>query len=76
MLENISREETGESEGFGMTSNDLKNQKLKSIIDSIKYYLSIAGPWLIKFLSAILYLILKIIRSFFKTFFEMIKGGN
>ncbi|KKR24555.1 MAG: hypothetical protein UT56_C0013G0008 [Candidatus Levybacteria bacterium GW2011_GWB1_39_7] len=75
MLENISREAPSESEGFGMTSDDFKNQKIKSIIGSIKYYLSIIGPALIKVLDGVIYLFLKIIKSFFKTFLEMVKGG-
>lgn len=61
-------------EDFGLTQEDVKNYKVKSFWERIKYYLAKIAPTIIKILNSIIYYTLKFIKSFVKSVVRMILG--
>ncbi len=59
---------------FGLTEQDLKNQKIKRVSSTIKNILLMIGPTLIMRLNIIIYYILKFIRSIVGVSIRMIMG--
>jgi hypothetical protein len=63
-------------EDFGMTQEDVKHNQLKGLGGRLKYYLAAIGPTFVRIFNTIFYWTLKIIKSFFKTVYQMVfKGG-
>ncbi len=67
---------TEQDVSFGLTERDIKSERAKTFFGSIKNFFLLLWPAFVKILNVIIYYILKFIKSFFKTAFEMIKGGG
>lgn len=61
---------------FGLTEKDIKNQGTKTFFKSVGNFLILIWPTFVKILNIIIYYILKLIKSFFKTALQMIGGGG
>lgn len=59
---------------FGLTDQDLKNNKIKNILTTIKNFFSMIAPTVIRFLNIIIYYIIKFIKSIAITVYKMILG--
>ncbi|OGH16449.1 MAG: hypothetical protein A3C30_04635 [Candidatus Levybacteria bacterium RIFCSPHIGHO2_02_FULL_40_18] len=63
-----------EEVSFGLTDQDLKNQKLKSISSTIKNFLTLIGPTVIRWVNIIIYYVIKFIRAVVVNVIRMILG--
>ena len=61
---------------FGLTEKDIKSQGAKTVFKSTGNFFLLIWPAFVKILSTAIYYILKLIKSFFKTAIQMIKGGG
>ena len=59
---------------FGMTEQDLKNQKVKSIFQTVKNFFDLIGPTVIRWISILIYYTIKFIRSVVVNVIRMILG--
>ncbi|OGH17681.1 MAG: hypothetical protein A2868_01900 [Candidatus Levybacteria bacterium RIFCSPHIGHO2_01_FULL_40_15b] len=59
---------------FGLTEEDLKNQKTKTIFLTIKNFLALIGPTVIRWVNIIVYYIIKFIRASVLSIIRMILG--
>lgn len=59
---------------FGLTEQELKNQKVKSIFLTIKNFLMLIGPTIVRWISIIIYYTIKFIRSVIVSIIKMIMG--
>lgn len=62
------------TQDFGMTDQDVKNYKVQSFFGKIKFYLTSAAPAFIRVLNAIIYYLIKFIKSFVTSVFRMLMG--
>lgn len=63
-----------EDVNFGLTDQDLKNRKVKSIFLTIKNFLMLIGPTIIRWINIIIYYVIKLIRAFVVSVIRMILG--
>lgn len=61
---------------FGMTEEDLKNQKVKNFFATAKYYFQKIEPAVVKVLNVTIYYLIKFVKAFVSSAFQMIKGGG
>ena len=61
---------------FGLTSQDLKNQKIKSIFLTIKNFFMLIGPTIIRWINIIIYYVIKLIRAFVTSIIKMVLGKD
>ena len=61
-------------ESFGMTEKDYKNSRISGILQSIKIFFLKIEPTIVKILNISIYYLLKFIKGFVKTSFDMIRG--
>jgi hypothetical protein len=59
---------------FGMTDQDLKDYKLKSFFQKLRYYFSFIEPVLVKLFNTIAYWTIKFAKSIVSSVFKMITG--
>lgn len=59
---------------FGLTDQDLKNQKTKTIFLTIRNFFEMVGPTVIRRINVIIYYIIKFIRAFVVSVIRMILG--
>lgn len=59
---------------FGLTDQDLKNQKTKTIFLTIRNFFEMVGPTVIRWINVIIYHIIKFIRAFVVSVIRMILG--
>ncbi len=67
-------ENQAQNTDFGMNQEDIKNYKLKSFWNTIKYYLAKIEPAFVKIFQTILYWTIKFSKAFFSGLFRMILG--
>ena len=63
-----------EDVSFGLTDQDLKNQKTKTIFLTIKNFLDLIGPTVIRWINILIYYTIKFIRSVVVSVIKMILG--
>ena len=63
-----------EDVSFGLTDQDLKNQKTKTIFLTIRNFFEMVGPTVIRWINVIIYYIIKFIRAFITSVIRMILG--
>jgi len=63
-----------EDVSFGLTDQDLKNQKTKTIFLTIRNFFEMVGPTVIRWINIIIYYIIKFIRAFITSVIRMILG--
>ncbi len=59
---------------FGLTRQDLKGQKIKSIFQTIKNFLELIGPTVIRWINIIIYYTIKFLRAVVVNVIRMILG--
>ena len=65
------------NEDFGMSNEEIKSYKYKSVFNQISYYFSKIAPTLIKILNGIIYYSIKFIKSVVTSMINMVfKGGS
>lgn len=63
-------------EQFGMTEQDINNNKFKNVLNNIKLFFQKIEPTLIRIFNISVYYFIKFIKSFATEAFKMIKGGQ
>ncbi len=62
------------SEDFGMSEQDVKNYKLQSIWNKVKYFFAQISPAISKILNAFIYYSIKFVKAVVIGVFRMITG--
>jgi len=63
-----------DEDSFGLTSQDLKNQKIKAIFLTIKNFLVLIGPTIIRWINILIYYAIKFIKAVVVSVIRMILG--
>ena len=63
-----------EDVNFGLSEQELKNQKTKTILLTIKNFLGLIGPTVIRWINILIYYTVKFIRSVVVSVIRMVLG--